>query len=505
MANKGRAGAGSPWLVVAGLGVVVLVLVVALGLFGRLDAGQQVVDGLRPAMTEANVATTRSGVEFLSTVIDTIDPLVFSTGAAAELAPFLGLVATSTGQTQEEVFGTLREQFPHVAGIVDALPLEAVTDEIGRLVPFLATALALTPEQAAAALGRFPRLTQAITSLPTVTSGWIDVPGTPGARFDGSPVDTVRQVRDYFRADAVPIFERHADEFRAVDRLPGGVKSIAPLLTVLGFVAAFFGAAMWYLDHNGMLNRALSSAAWGAVLLVSVLVLVLVVAFQLFGRLGDAQELADGAEPAFSAERVDTSRGGIEVISAGVDTLDPIVSALGGAAAEVPLLIDFLAETTGLPTDGVRGLLAAEFPRVTALLDALPLEAVTAEIAPLVSFLSTALNRPGDQVIEILTERFPKLGQAIGGLPQLTGSWASVPGTDGTRFDGAPIDTATQVRDYFRLDLVTAVEDEQANFRKLAGGWPPADYLAPVLTVTALAMGVFAGFYLVVTRRSASG
>ncbi|CAN5572568.1 hypothetical protein BH20ACT17_BH20ACT17_12890 [soil metagenome] len=54
---------------------------------------------------------------------------------------------------------------------------------------------------------------------------------------------------------------------------------------------------------------------------------------------------------------------------------DPIVTAKGGAAAEVPRLMAFISEPTGLTRRQILGRLGRRAPRTAAVLQALPLKA----------------------------------------------------------------------------------------------------------------------------------
>ncbi len=68
--------ASRAWLVVALVGLVVVVLVLALRLVPRLSAGQDVIDAGTPALTDERIAGGRAAVDFISTYVDLVDPLV---------------------------------------------------------------------------------------------------------------------------------------------------------------------------------------------------------------------------------------------------------------------------------------------------------------------------------------------------------------------------------------------------------------------------------------------
>src|SRR5438128_1143817 len=130
---------------------------------------------------------------------------------------------------------------------------------------------------------------------------------------------------------------------------------------------------------------------WVVVLVVGVLVATVVLGLSLIPRLNDGQKVLDGARPAFAPDRVTGARAGIDIISKDVDMADPIMTAQGAAAAEVPKLIAFVSEKTGLSQAAVVAALKQNFPHTTALLQTIPLSAVTAELPGLLAFLEKAL------------------------------------------------------------------------------------------------------------------
>jgi hypothetical protein len=137
----------------------------------------------------------------------------------------------------------MKKTFPHTTALPGALPLSAVTAELRKLLAFLSTTLKLTPAQLATALkANFPALTQAITNLPTVTDGWEQIPGIDGlTRFDGTPVSSVPQLRDYFKDDLIPAVASQQKNFQSLDGT-SSVSWIAPLLLIIGVVVILFAA-----------------------------------------------------------------------------------------------------------------------------------------------------------------------------------------------------------------------------------------------------------------------
>jgi len=142
---------------------------------------------------------------------------------------------------------------------------------------------------------------------------------------------------------------------------------------------------------------------------------------------------------------------------------------------------------TGLSQADVLAALQTNFPHTTALLQAIPLEAVTAEQPRLIQFLADKLSLSPAQVSAAINQNFPHLAQSIKALPTVTGGWNHVAGTDKlTRFDGSPVRDVPQVRDYFAADVIPVLEHEQVNFRRLDTTPPPVDVFAPLLILIGL-------------------
>ena len=64
----------------------------------------------------------------------------------------------------------------------------------------------------------------------------------------------------------------------------------------------------------------------------------------------------------------------------------------GGAAAEVPKLVAFVSQKTGLSQAAVLAALQKNFPHTTALLETIPLSSVTTELPGLLAFLEKTLK-----------------------------------------------------------------------------------------------------------------
>ncbi|MEE6176933.1 hypothetical protein [Mycobacterium sp. 050134] len=242
------------------------------------------------------------------------------------------------------------------------------------------------------------------------------------------------------------------------------------------------------------------TAAWAGVSALGVIVVILVVSWQLFPRLNAAQSMVDDLNPAFTVDRVQGARGGIEMVSAATDTGETMMHR-DGAAAEVPKLIDFIAERTHCSTDEAQAMLTRDYPYINGFLTSLPLTEVSAELPKLVHYLSTVLLITPDEVDQLLQTDYPKIWQVYVNLPKLTAGWDAIPGTQKlTRFDGTPVHTMPQLRDYLSQEVVGPVERQQANFRPLGtrGG---VAFLAPLLLALGVVVISFGTVMVAATRR----
>ncbi|GLP76928.1 hypothetical protein TUM20983_40380 [Mycobacterium antarcticum] len=240
--------------------------------------------------------------------------------------------------------------------------------------------------------------------------------------------------------------------------------------------------------------------AWAGVTLVGIIVIVLVVSWQLFPRLGAAQSMVDDLSPAFTVDRVKGDRGGIEIVSAATNAVDAMMSA-DGAKAELPKMIDLVAATTGRSREDAQALMRNDFPAINGFLASLTLPEVSAEMPKLVHYLGTVLMMTPEQVEQMLRTDYPKLDQVIINLPKLTDGWAAIPGTERlTRFDGTPVRTMPELRTYLGEELISPVERQQENFRPLGvrGG---VGFLAPLLLVLGIVVVLFGTAMVVATWR----
>jgi NACalpha-BTF3-like transcription factor len=458
------------WVVVLVVGVLVVTVVLGLSLIPRLNAGQKVLDAARPAFATGRPAAARAGINFLSTNVDAAVPIVNTEGgAAAEVPKLVAFVSKQTGLSQAQVVAALQKNFPHTTALLEALPLSAVVAELPGLLTFLEKTLKVSQAQLLAALKTsFPALAQAIVNLPTVTNGWDQIPNINGlTRFDGTPVRSVPQLRDYFSSDLIPILEDQQGNFHSLDGT-STVDWIAPLLLIVGLIVIVFAGVMIFLNLRGPVSRGLAIGGAWVVVAVGVGVVALVLVVMLIPRVSNGQKLLNALRPANAAGRVAADRAGINMVSAIVDTEDPIMTPQGGAAAEVPKLVAFVSQKTGLSQAQVVAALQKNFPHTTALLEALPLSAVVAELPGLFTFLEKTLHVSQAQLLAALKANFPALTQAIVNLPAVTNGWNQIPAINGaTRFDGTPIKTAPDVRTYFSSDVIPVLETQHSNYEKL--------------------------------------
>lgn len=446
------------WIVVLAVGVLVVAVVLGLQLIPRLDAGQKVLDGARPAFTTPRLGADVAGIDFISGNVEMADPLVTPRGGgAAEVPAVIAYVAEKEGVSPTRAARIVQASFPHVFGLLEATPLSAVSAELPELEAFLEKALGLTHDELTAALKEnFPALAGAIAGLPKVTEGWNDIPGIAGlTRFDGKPVKSVPQLRDYFKDDLIPAVGAQQSNFERLDGT-SSVDWIAPLLLVVAIVVILFAAAMIARNLRGTPGRKERIATAAVVPIVGVVVVGLVLALQLIPRVDQGQKLLDGLAPAFDAQRVHGDRVGIDMVSTIIETEDPIMTPSGGAAAEVPMLIAFVSRETGLSEPAVMATLRKEFPHLTGLLQALPLSAVSEELPAIEEFLEPAIAS------------VPALAQTIENAPAVTSGWNAVPAMHGaTNFAGEPIETAPDVGTYFSADVIPVLEHQQHNYEEL--------------------------------------
>jgi hypothetical protein len=491
------------WVVVLVVGVLVVTVVLGLSLIPRLNDGQKVLDAARPAFAPERVAGARAGIDLISANVDMADPIGTARGTgAAEVPKLIAFVSDKTGLTQAQVLAALQQNFPHTTALLQTIPLSAVTAELPALFAFLEKTLNVTEAQLVAALkANFPALTQAITNLPTLTDGWDDLRDMGGAtRFDGTPMRTVPQLRTYFSEDLIPVLETQQGNFASLDGT-SSVNWIAPLLLVVGLVVILFAALMIARNLKGPVSRGQATLGASVVLAVGVGVVALVLVVSLVPRVGDGQKLLDALRPANDAARVHGDRAGIDMVSAIVDTEDPIMTPEGGAAAEVPKLIAFVSDKTGLTQGEVLAALQENFPHTTALLQAIPLSAVTAELPDLFAFLEKTLKVTEAQLLEALQANFPGLTQAITNLPAVTNGWNDVPNIEGaTRFDGTPIKTVPDVRTYFGSDVIPVLETQRENYENLVST-SRIDFIGPLVLAVGIIVILYGLLMLLLARR----
>jgi hypothetical protein len=511
MSTSGTRNANSvAWFVVVVAGLVVLAVVWGLELHGRLDAGQRVLDGARPAFTEDRVVGDRPAITMIGSVADTLDPIVDSEGGAAgEVGPLVALVAGATGLSEADVLAAVEANFPHTYHLLLTLPLDAVSAEIPGLLTFVADNSDLA--DADAVLGAIaentPNLAQAITNLRVVTENWRDVDGTVGVtRFDGvTAVDSVPEIRDFFAIDVITAVETVASDYQDLDDPWPEVGSIAVILTIIGIVVVAFGLLMLALTRTDAYGRGVHTLGWSVVVLVGVVVGGGVLVLGLFPRLDAGQQVIDDLRPAFVEERVVGMEVGVDIVDNIADMADPIADEQGGAAGEVGPLVALVAGATGLPEADVLAAVEANFPHTYHLLLTLPLDAVSAEIPGLLSFVADNSElADAAAVLAAIAENTPRLHQAITNLIVVTDGFRDIPGTEQlTRFDGSPARSIPGIRDYFADDLVPAVRAVADDYRTLDTTAPPVDLFPPLLLIVGILVIIYGAAMLTITPASA--
>jgi len=244
---------------------------------------------------------------------------------------------------------------------------------------------------------------------------------------------------------------------------------------------------------------------WVVVLVVGVAVVTVVLGLSLISRLNDGQKVLNAARPAFASERVNGARAGIDLISADVDMADPIGTSRGTAAAEVPKLIAFVSQQTGLSQAEVVAALQKNFPHTTALLQTIPLSSVTAELPGLFVFLEKTLGVSQPQLLTALKTNFPGLTQSITNLPTVTNGWDNVQNTQGfTSFGGTPIKTVPDVRTYFASDVIPVLENQRGNYVNLVS-ISNIDFVGPLVLAVGIIVIIYGLLMLLLARRLEPG
>jgi hypothetical protein len=485
--------ASRAWMGVAAAGVVIVALVLGLQLIPRLGDGQKLVDAAQPALTDGAVTGEVGATKVLSQYIDLADPLMTRKGdSRQELQTLVTMIKRKTGVSAERARALLRREAPHTEALLRAVPFSDIARERHRLTVFLATTLTITPEQLQDELAReFPHVFQLLSDLPSVTSGWRDVPGIDGLRrFDGkTPVTTMPQLGGYLDDDLVATVADQKDRFQSLAG-SGGIGWVPWLLLVLGVATIAFGLlhASWSRGHPS------GRVAWGAVVAIGVFVLIVVGALQLYPRLHGADEMARSLEPAFESHNVSGLRAGTDLTVQAVALGDPIMTPAGGATAEVPQLVSLISERTGVSERDVRARLRRTAPKTMALLfDAIPLTNVAAEVPHLLAVLRRKLHVSHDALLRSLHRRTPGIAQALVSVGPVTAGWDRIPGSDGLhRFDGSgSVRTMPQFAEYLDEDVVAVFESQGPHLRSLADTWPRLDVIAPVL----LAIGLLVAIY----------
>jgi hypothetical protein len=231
---------------------------------------------------------------------------------------------------------------------------------------------------------------------------------------------------------------------------------------------------------------------WVVVLVVGVLVVTLVLGLNLISRLDDGQKVLNGAQQAFVAQRVAGDRGGINIIADDASLANPIVNAQGGAAAEVPKLVAFVSKQTGLSQAAVVAALQKNFPHTLALLQTIPLSAVTAEEPGLLAFLEKTLHLTPAQLVGALEKSFPALAEALINLPTVTNGWDHIQNIGSlTEFNGTPVQSVPQLATYFSGDVIPVLQQQQSDFESL-DGTSTVNWIAPLLLIIGIVVIVFA-------------
>lgn len=247
----------------------------------------------------------------------------------------------------------------------------------------------------------------------------------------------------------------------------------------------------------------LTRAAWVVVILVGALVIGLVLGLQLFPRLSAGQKVLDDARHLFRDDLVVAHRNTSNAVDLAVNrVLDPLVTKEGGGAAEVPKLVKFVSDKSGLSQAEVLAALQKNFPHTTGLLLAIPLTDVTAELPKLVSFLAQTLKLTPQQVSEALGANFPELAGAVAALPTITDGWYTLK-TGLTDVKEQPLLGVPGIATYLDTRIVQVTERRRVNFQDL-DALLNLNIIPWLLVAIGVVVVVFGGLMFWVTGRTRS-
>jgi multisubunit Na+/H+ antiporter MnhB subunit len=295
------------------------------------------------------------------------------------------------------------------------------------------------------------------------------------------------------------VLERQQGNFASLDGT-STVNWIAPLLLIVGIVVILFALLMIALNMRGRVSRGPAMTTAAVVFVAGVGVVALVLVLSLVPRVANGQKLLDDLRPTATPARVHGDRVGIDYVAAVIKTEDPIMTEQGGGAAEVPKLVAFVSQKTGLSQAQVLGALQKNFPHTTALLQAIPLSGVTAEIPNLLTFLEKTLKVSQTQLLAALQQSFPRLTQAIVNLPTVTAGWNQVPKVNATRFDGTPIKGVPDIGAYFSADVIPVLETQRGNFAHLVET-SKINFIGPLVLIVGIIVILYGLLMLLLASR----
>jgi hypothetical protein len=236
------------WSVVAGVGVLIVLIVGAAQYFPRLGGGQKLIGDFEPVFAKERVNGAANGIDTLHEAVLFGDPIATPGGLAADETPQLyRFVADRTGRSSKDVRAALARRAPQTVALLDAIPLTAVAGEVPHLVAYLTRALRMPRDEVVALLHRrTPGLAQSLLTLPAVTAGWNAIPGTEGMRrLDGfMAVRTMPELDDYLRQDLTPVLVDEREDFDSLASTWPPVDRLAPLLLGVGLLLLLYAAVM---------------------------------------------------------------------------------------------------------------------------------------------------------------------------------------------------------------------------------------------------------------------
>lgn len=252
-----RAPGRTGWTLVAGAGVFVLLLVLVLNYFPRLNAADRVLTDLDPAFAQSRVEGARAGADIVHQTVLFGDPIATRRGGAgAEVPELVAFVSQRTNVPRRRVLAALRRRAPRTTALLQAIPLSSAAAEIPHLLTFLQKRLKLRRAKLITTLEeRTPAVAQVLLGVRPVAIRWNSIPNTAKfTRFDGeTPVRSMAALDAYLGEDLVRVLESQRRNFRDFADPWPPLNYLPPLIAGLGGLLLLYGLSMRWLASQDAL------------------------------------------------------------------------------------------------------------------------------------------------------------------------------------------------------------------------------------------------------------